>query len=461
MKSTGQCAPLLTADCPLVYGDYHDDHAILLGTLLGKRAGEATFPALEASAFLAAEEINSAAAGGGLPPPTSHGAVRPLVIIGCNSSINVLTAARHLIDDLHVPAIVGPTAGEDVVDVTQQISAKAGTLIMTPTSQASSISNLADNDLTWRDIPSDSQRAKLVIDQMAALERLLRATRGLTTVKLGIVHRTDALGLSARDSIGGKLIINGLFINDAANAGNVSLDSYPPGDASSLSTIAAKYAQTFRPDILFITAPEQVASFLVPLEQALTASRVVDRPYYVCTDAAKTQAFLDAVAAATLPADVRRRVRGIGVRPDVGSAAALESFGAAFTARYGHPPSALMTSSAYDALYAIAYAIAATPDMAVTGASVAHGLRALGVGDAVAVGAKDAGRILMNLAAGRSISLRGTFGPLQWDPSGDIAGGTVEVWCIGTAAGAPAFGSSGLTMDVQTQVIGGAFVQCQ
>lgn len=455
VKATGACVTLVTPDCPRVVGDYADDDAILVGTLVS----DAEPGALEQAAVLAAEEIN--AAGGGLPPTVADGRARPLVVVGCNAGGDVLRAARHLVEALHVPAIVGPASAEAVVDVTQQVSAKGGTAIMTPTSLASTIANLADGDLTWRAIPSDAQRAKLVIEQLEDLETVLRTTRSLTSVKLAIVHPTNTIGLSARDAIRGKLILNGRFIDDAANAASVSIDAYQAGDAASEHAIATKYAVTFKPDMVFITAAEQVANVIVPLEQALTAARVVERPYYVLTDASKTRGLLDAVASTELPPDIRRRIRGVGVKPEAGSVPVLDAFRAAFATRYGSPPSGPEAAASYDAMYAFAYAIAATSATPLSGASVAHGLRTLEVGGAANVGAAGVTPNLHDLSAGRSVSLRGTFGLMHWDASGDIKGGTVEVWCVGTLAGAPAFGSSGLTMDVQTQVVGGAFVQCQ
>jgi ABC-type branched-subunit amino acid transport system substrate-binding protein len=454
VAATGKCESLVSEDCPRVYGDSTNDNAIVVGTLLS----DSSASALEQASFLAVEEIDGN--GGGVPSSAAGGAVRPLVVVGCNAGSDVLRATRHLAEVLHAPAIVGPISGEQVVEATQQISAKAGTLLMTPTSPAMAISKLSDGDLTWRATPSDAQRAKLVIEEIKDLETVLRATRGLTTVKLGIVSATDALGTSAREAISGKLILNGRFLNDAANAANVSLDAYPAGSASAQSAVATKYAATFRPDIVFVTAAEQIANVVVPLEQALTTARAPARPYYVLTDAARTSELLDAVAT-TLPADIRRRIRGVGVKPDASSAPVLDDFRAAFAARYGAAPAESAAAVSYDAMYAIAYALAATPGQAPTGASVAHGLRTLAVGNPAVVGAKGLGPVMRDLSSGKSVSLRGTFGLMQWDTSGDITGGTVEVWCVGGGAGAPAFGGSGLTMDVQTQVVGGAFVQCQ
>jgi ABC-type branched-subunit amino acid transport system substrate-binding protein len=455
VEATGTCVSLVNEDCPRLYGDATSDDAVVIGTLLS----ETTPSALEQAAFLAVKEID--ANGGGLPPAKPGEAPRPLVVLGCNVGGDARRATRHLAEELRVPAVIGPTSGELVVELTQQITARSGTLLMSPTSVVSSISNLADGELTWRATPSDAQRAKLVIEQIRDLETLLRATRSLTTVKLAIVHPTDALGLSARDAISGKLILNGRFLDDAANAANVSVDAYAAGNAGAQAAIATKYAATFRPDIVFLTAAEQLATVLVPLEQALTAARAVARPYYVVTDAAKTQALLDTVSSSSVPVDIRRRIRGVGVKPDASSLPVLEDFRAAFTARYGAPAPEPAGPLTYDATYAVAYAIAATPSMPPVGASVAHGLRMLSVGSPAAVGSKGLGAVRGELSAGRSVALRGTFGLMQWDASGDITGGTVEVWCLGGAVGSAPFGSSGLTMDVQTQVVGGAFVQCQ
>lgn len=462
VQSVGKCARLLTADCPTFYGDYLNDNAVVLATfyITSGASGASNVPRQQA-AILAAQEINSSIAGGGLPPLTPQGPARPLVVVQCDPSQNTVRTAQHLMNDLHTPAIVGPNAAQDVIDVTEQVSTKTGALLMSPTALASPITYLVDNGLTWRDVPSDDQRAKLLIEQINEIETMLHDTRG-PTLKLGIVYRTDALGLSALDSISGKLIFNGHFISDAANASNVSLDHYDvANNIPSQTAIATRYASAFVPDIVFITAQEQVADVVIPLEQALTAAGAVNRPYYLCTDAAKTQAFLSGVKAANVPPDFAGRVRGIGVRPDGDSASVFAAFNTAFTSQYGSNPGTSGMGSSYDAMYSIAYAIAATPGMPVTGASVAQGLGSLGAGMTISVGQGQANIALQTLAGGKSIALRGTFSAMLWDTNGDIVGGTAEVWCVGVASGTAAFGSSTLTMDVGTQVISGTYTQCQ
>ncbi|MBP9112762.1 MAG: hypothetical protein KBF88_08120 [Polyangiaceae bacterium] len=451
VRATGQCVPLRTEDCPTVFGDYKNENAIVLGALV-KSGSNLTF---ERSVFLAAEEINSA----GVPARNAGGSPRPLVIVSCDPGAALMRATRHLAEDLHVPAIVGPLSDGAVIEATQQVTSKSGTLLLSPSAQSSSVTNLSDNDLTWRNVTSDTQRAKLLIDQVNDLETLLRSTRTVTSVKLGVVHQNDARGLSVRDSIGGKLLLNGRFMNDPFNAGFVSIDAYAmPGDAAA-KAIVTKYTRTFTPDIVLVTSEDQIHNLIVPLEAALTAARATVKPYYICTDAAKTKTLLDAIAVGGLPADIRRRIRGIGAKPSSASESTLAAFAAAYAAKNGALTDPIASAPAYDATYAIAAAIAATPSTEPSGASVAEGLRRLGVGAPMSVGANLVQGMLTEAARG-SISLRGTLSIMRWDSNGDVLDGTLEVWCIGRAV-VPTFGSSGRTMEVQSQVVGGGFIQCQ
>ncbi len=451
VRSKGKCVPLRSIDCNTISGDYRDEDAVVVGTLLHDDRD----PSLERASFLAAEEINSV----GLPKVAESGRARPLVVVSCDGRGDVVRAARHLAEDLGVVAIVGPVADEDAVRVTQQVTSRSGTLLLSPSAAASSLSELSDNGLTWRNVPSDSQRAKLLIDQLNELETLLRSTRSLTSVKFALPHASDVGGQSVRESIATKLLLNGRFLNDAFNAGFVSIDAYgAPADAAQRALVT-KYADSFKPDLVMVTSEDQIQNLVIPLEKALTAARVTTRPYYVAVGALRTRALLDAIQSGELPADIKRRIRGVGSKADTDSGPVLAAFVAAYTAKHGAPPAPTLIAPAYDAVYAIAAAVSATPKRAPTGASVAEGLRQIGVGPPLGVGASEVEALLRGAASG-ALSLRGTLSAMRWDPNGDILGGTLEVWCIGGTTSS-SFGSSGRAMDVQSQVIGGRFVQCQ
>ena len=355
--------PVLSPDCAAVYGDYANDNAVILGTMFDTSSadGSANLASRQA-ALLAATEIN---AGGELPPLTHSGAARPLVVVECDPTVNAVRTAQHLVNDLHVPAIVGPDADSDVINVTQQVSATGGTVLLSPSAIATPISQLVAHGLTRLMLPSDDQRAKLLVEQFGEVAALL-ASRG-PALKLGVVYRTDVLGESALASISGTLMFDGHLITDPSNASNVSLDSYT--DASNIpsqTAISVKYA-ALHPDVVFITAPEQVANVVIPLEQSLTLYNAPNRPYYILNEAAMTPAVLSGLSQPNVPSDFRTRVRGIDTQPESSSVSVRAAFDAAYASAYGSTPASPDVGASYDAMYSIAYAIAATPGMQVSG----------------------------------------------------------------------------------------------
>jgi ABC-type branched-subunit amino acid transport system substrate-binding protein len=456
VQSVGSCARLLTQDCRAIVGDYLNDNSILVGTLFnstGSLSGS-NIPRQEA-ALLAAKEINTSVSGGGVPPGPDGGPVRPLLVVECDPTANSIRAASHLAYDLHVPAVVGPNVAEDGISITQQISANAGMLLLTPTIPIDPLTNLADNGLTWRDVPSDHQRAPLYGDQIGALVSQLSPSRG-ANLKLGVIVRSDALGSSALNSIS-TVSFGGTTIGSSGP--NVSIDEYALADTAAQAAIATKYATTFVPDIVFVIAQEAVASIVIPLEQQLTASSWKgNRPYYVATDTAKTAVWLSTPSG--VPADLQTRVRGVGVTPDTTSISVFDSFNAAFKGYYGTNPGTSGMGPSYDAMYSIAYAIAATRNLPVTGASVAQGLNDLFFGAGFPVGVNSASGAFQALAGAGHIALQGTFTLMHWDGNGDLLGGTLQVWCIATSSGAPVFAASGRVMDLTSMQITGTYTQC-
>ena len=165
---------------------------------------------------MAAEEINQT---GGIPPAAVGGNTRPLVVVSCDESTDLVRAAKHLALDLRVPAIVGPNTSQDTLDVSNKVTIPAGTLVMTPTAVASGIADLSDQGLTWLMVPSDVQRAPLMIEQIGELETMLRTERATPTIKLGVIFRNDALGIGTRTSLN-TMSLNGKSLTDSISAGN-------------------------------------------------------------------------------------------------------------------------------------------------------------------------------------------------------------------------------------------------
>ena len=455
VKSVGKCAELLSADCTSYSGDDLDENSIVLGSmfLLTGSSAPSNIPRAKA-VQLATEELNSAVAGNGIPS-VDGGARRPLLTLYCDEVVNATRAAEHLVNDLHVPAIIGPARGENVTNFTQNLTAKAGTLIMTPSATPSAITDLVDNGLTWRIIPSDAQRAPLFIRQINEIEIAVKAAlpQPARPLKLAIAFRNDALGASNRDALVSGLQFNGQFLTLPPNSGVgglVSLDQYDFTDPDAQKALALKYATMFKPDILVVVANE-VTTIPVEYEKQRLAMGDSSAPkaYLVANDVAKIPAWYTP-AKAILGAnyeDFRKRVRGFGVRSDGSSISVNSNFLGAYTARFpGVDTNSSAIAASYDATYAVAYGIAASANQPLTGNAIAKGLSSLGSGDTIPVGVINANKAMQLLVGGTSISLVGTLSALKWDVKGDIVGGTLESWCVNTTGSG--FTAAGETFDV-------------
>lgn len=453
LRAEGRCIELLSEDCNHIAGDYRDDDAVIIGTLLSTAGAQsATNLQRQQAAALAIEQINTV---GGIPPATAGGMARPLVAVSCDEVKNLMRAAKHLVEDLRVPAIVGPNTSQDTLDVSNNLTIQSGTVLISPTAVASSITELTDNDMTWLMVPSDRQRGKLMINQINQLETELK-TGSKTFVKLAVAYRDDALGQGTKRSLD-DLVINGKPLTDPINAGAsgyVTLDGYDT-TAPDQNALVTKYI-TFAPDIVVLAGTaEAVTSIMNPLEQRWPAGTT--RPSYLVIDSTKVP---DLIAAAT-DANLRARIRGTGIRPSAESLPVSAAFELDFRAKYGMTPNASGVGPAYDATYAIAYALASSRNLPVTGASVAKGLRKLTGGTtSITVGPSSLAAAFARLVAAESINAIGTFVPFAWDARGAIEGGLIEVWCIGAPAGSPAYLSSGLTYDVKTGQFAGTYMRC-
>ncbi len=454
---SGHCVKLLSEDCTLITGDYPDDDAILIGSLY-QTTGTTAAQNIQRrqGATLAIEEINVA---GGIPTTTA-GKSRRLVMVSCDAAANLVRAATHLTDDLHVPAIVGPNTSQDTLDVSRQVTVQAGVAVISPTAVAASIADVPDDHLTWLMIPSDGQRAPLMIQRINELETQLRSERGKSTIKFSIIYRDDAMGQGTRTSLN-ALTINGNALSTESTNGNVRVDRYQ-GNTPDVTELLANQVD-FADIIVLAGTAEAITKVMVPLEAAWTAP---NRPYYLGIDPFKGPDLLNAVKAdADKGGDLRCRWEGTGTKPGVASAPVNEAFLNAYRDRYQTAPTASGCGTSYDASYAIAYALAATRDLPLTGQSIVQGLRMLSGGETtVTTGSRDLLTAFSTLANGDKINGIGTNCPLAWDENGSVSGGTIEIWRIGLTAAtpsAPQYVSSGLTFDIETQTPSGTYTKPQ
>ena len=454
VQATHSCVPLKSQDCSTVTGDYKDDDAIIIGAIYAFGGAQAaTSTARHNAALLAIHEIAGA---GGIPRGDSSASARPLVMVSCDASIDVVRAGKHLVDELHVPAIVGPNGSQDTLDISRQVSVPGGTLVITPTALASSIADLSDNGLTWQMVPTDLQRGPFLTLEIEELAKVLKRERSLERVKLAAVFRDDALGIGTRTSLN-ALIVNDLPLTTSVSRGEARIDAFDIGAGDQQALVRA-YVE-FAPDIIVLAGTaELIVEILVPLEQAWPAGRA--RPHYMLIDSLKSPELLEAV---TNNDDLRKRVRGTGVVPSARSRSVYDAFQLSYQLAYpGMPSDVGGLGPSYDATYAIAYGLAATQDQPISGRSIAQGLRMLSDGrQEIEVQAVTVLAAFSRLAMKEPIRAIGTFGPLAWGPNGAVLGGTLELWCIENRVGRLSYQSSGLTLDLATGLLEGEYTQCQ
>ena len=453
-KPTKRCVPLTSEDCQTITGDYTDDEAVIIGSLFSTSGAQASINrAREQSAILAVEEINAA---GGVPSGTTSAGARPLVLVSCDES-QLLRAAGHLVHDLGVPAIIGPNTSQDTLDVSNKLTIGSGTLVISPTAVASSIADLLDEDLTWQMVPTDVQRAPLMRAEINVLERQLRTSRAVSTLKLAVIYRDDALGQGTRVGLN-SLDFNGAALTDPINLGShVQILPYQPNQVGQTAMVDA--ILKFAPDIIVLAGTaEAVTQVLVPIERGWMGPAST-RPEYVLIDSLKAPELIEAV---TGNPDLRHRVRGTGTRPAPRSVTVNESFMVSYATRHPNEPTNLFGMGAtYDATYAVAYGIAALRGRAITGRSIAQNLPLLGrSGSEVELQSSKVLSAFRHLTEATPVTIVGANAPLQWDSHGAILAGTIELWCISEVSGRSSYDSSGITFDLQQGRMDGTYVQC-
>lgn len=455
----GECKKVLSPECHRVMGPIDNDDAIILGQLTN-RFGVETPQGLTRSASigLAIDEINTTA--GGVYTADGCGR-RPLAVVVCDDSNFALdvdagadagtydrrAAARHLSEDLKVAAILGPHNSNNTIDVSNNVTTAARTMIIAPTAGAAEITNLdATVDgtrLVWRTVPSDALQSKGVRRVGEAAEAEIKAANpGKTTIKVAIVNRGDAFGRGLRDGVKANVTFNGQSwdANDAANKAEFEY-AVPTAPQSLVDDLVA-----FNPDIVYIFGLAELASVIDRYEDAHDANTGgVTAPIWATSASGQRNEVLVAIGQHTTN-NLRKRVRGT-------SSVLLSPLTNNFYARYkqnvdGGANQALVfgMSQSYDSVYSVAYGIAAIPNLSLT-TQVASIDVAKGIAKQVAKGSleidigPDKVREAMEaLRKGDAINFKGATGPLDYDLAVGEAPGDYAVWCVrNNASSEPVF----------------------
>jgi branched-chain amino acid transport system substrate-binding protein len=328
-------------------------------------------------------------------------------VLFCDSGTNSETTKRileHIATFDDISAVIGPAASNVVVDSFNAVAKGENILMMSPAATSTVISDIQDNDLLWRTAPSDAI-------QGAAIARYLLNEEGLE--RIAIINRDDIYGNGLRDTImehlceSFKCIDNNKFYTAVYKESSITTDQ---------STIVIELEE-FNPSItVLIGFIEDGGAFL-----ELASQKNVTR--FILSDGLKS----DELLKLDLSQDMECQL--IGTQPATPSGKNYQSFESRFNGKYDAVGS--YTANAYDAVYLLGYAIAATNTSRPTGPEIAAGLKRLSEGSIVNTGTSDWNKATQELAAKPSVTINyeGASGPLDFDANGE-APSDIEGWAL-------------------------------
>jgi branched-chain amino acid transport system substrate-binding protein len=446
---SGACASILSEDCIQVFGDLTNDSAIIFG-VLAPLTGDSAAAGLSDVKAVALATMEIEEFGGGLPGG-SDGARRPLVFVACDENVDVVRAARHLVDDVGVAAIIGPTINANALDVATQVAIPNGVLLVTPTESAVALDDLPDDGLVWQTTCSAELEARALPLIASELEIKVRTANGLTpsdSIRLALAARDDAWGQSMADAIVPSLILNGKTAVEEVGDGHFLQVTYPAGPFADVSSVIVSVID-MEPHVLIPLAWEEgVTDIMAGVETVWGAT--APRPEYLLPSTMERFSLLALIGGDDA---FRHRIRGTRCEgPGPGST--FDSFRLRYKAEYGADPGP-SGAAFYDSAYVVAFAMVAAGTVpALDGKSIAAGMSKLSGGISTPVGPSDLQKAIAALASGATIDLEGASGHLDFDPANGSVLDRIEVWCVNANH---AFAASGETYDPVTDSLEGSF----
>jgi hypothetical protein len=454
----GQCVGLLSEDCQKVLAtpaEYSSDEAVRVGVLsliagnpvAGQGRGAVNAIELARNDFVSTLR--------GLPPVESGGPARPLVVVVCNEAPDATRAARHLVEKLKVPALIGPLASGASLAVAQEVTVPNDVLQLIPAATSHALTKIVDRGLVWR---TDAVDAKTVggMSALAALvEAKLRAGPAPVVsapdgLKVAYLHRGDILGTAVQ-----PLFLDVLTFNGKTAAGNLASGTYKDvdyGDATAEPAgRAIEAALAFRPHVVIMYGLGEIVPTLSLIEQRWPADAPY-RPHYVLHASAYGVDWASVVGGDD---DFRRRVLGVLPSVDPKDRVGID-IKTRYDAAYASDTGAIWSTPAqayFDSFYLFAYAATAAGASPLTGPALAEGMGRIGP-PGTPIDASNPGKILdavIELRSGRNVDYSGAMGNVVFDQNGEY-GPPLFTWCLSAERTSV---PSGLRFDEATSTLVG------
>jgi hypothetical protein len=477
VKPDNKCRSLLNDDCEVVLAAGRgappaqkqevlaDDNTIFFGFIMdlrgsGKNAGIARRQAVE----LAIGDIHTVTKG---IPGGAGGRRRPIAVVTCSETKDATSAAdpkvpaRHLIDELHVPAIIGASNSDTTIDLFNGEGLPKSTLVFSPNALSSALSSPSDNGLFWRTSATSVLQGKAIQQQVGFVEQQILDTPidqggAAPPLKIAFAYIGDAFGKDIFPHIRDGLIFNGVPLETGVNgatcnampcAGKVLVKEYSPTAQLDVLTALGNEIKSFAPHI-FVAIGRKDA---VQVSAAIESQNPTFLPTHLFTQGSATVDVTTLLTPNPDPNGIRARVRGTRplASPDE-AAVFLPLYTSAFPSG---PASGNGVPGCFDITYLLTYGALGAPGDStapLTGPRMNEGLkRALDRNAAptnvVKVGTADLPRGMDALVAGHNVNVKGVSYIFDFDTSVGEAPGKVDIWCISQQSNL--FKGSGMIFD--------------
>jgi branched-chain amino acid transport system substrate-binding protein len=453
-----------SVDCHVVSeaGDLENDATVWFGAMFpfaGDEAqsfGKREFQAVDLARSDFAEMLRGTNA-----RPDAAGA-HPLGIVACDDTVDAARAARHLVDDVGVPAVIGFRTSTEVIDLATSIFVPRGVLTIAALNTSPIIASLprapGQPRLVFRTTYSSAQAAApiglLVSDVIEPeIRRQPGVLRAGDSLRVALVRQDDAAGIGFADALFRSLRFNGRSALENESSYREIVYAFDASDAGppDFKQVAERLAAFAPQVIIHFGADEAFLRFVVPLERAW--SERAFRPRYLTPRALGPEV----LEFASKSAERRRRFLSL---TSVSATPANARFVARYSETYAEPVTRTFSpNSSYDAFYVLAYATFAVGREPVTGTALARAIaRLLPPGRAIDVGPSGIFDALNTLAAGGNIDLNGATGRLDFDTETGEAPVDLAVLCVRAAPKGDGAESaeSGLTYDATAAVLRGS-----
>ncbi len=445
----GACVELLSTECQILQYPDNDDFdrndVVYIGSIMPTGgAFENLIQPLQNAMQLAVEDFNA---------ETSLQGDRRIAWVACDSTAGLdaaVAAGQHLVDNVGVPAIIGPVFSESVLEIASEITVDNDVFLISPTATATSISELADDDLVWRTIAPDTYQASGIVDRMVALRGLDASTR---LERLLVLAKGDTYGSGLLGAIQSELedALPGVEIYASTYENPTNFDSQDELLASYGATLAGAFTDlpgTFTDredhytDVLILGTSEAQsllygymsvwATFQVPPPDpspglprfTFSHGAVPDMQRYI-NDIGKLDGTDGLVPLKPL---INASLQGIS--PIIFDIDNFGAFNIRYRIRFNNQDALTSSSLSYDAALATFFAMSAIPgDEQITGSKIAATFPSLMDTDGTAISFSGSTLSFISEARnamavdGGSVDLQGVSGELTWDEAGDIRTG--------------------------------------